>query len=342
MIGWEIKKIIKNKSSIIALLLMSVLFLQSVFVKPMLETQNEYYDEKNNKYVVDNRQGVEIASDKLSKKVSEIKETSKQNSDLATDKSTNKIINNAKEKLKKDNGENYQDIIFYQVFESRATFAIAILLIIAIIVTISSNLYTDEKLSNVSPIILASKNKKKVLNSKLLISILLPIVIYGIYIMVVFLVTSVQYGLPTTGYLQAYRIANIPMLVNPININEYIVCEIGLLMIVLITISVFSGLFSFITENSVQSISAILIFIALGKLLTLLKFLPSKLLGILAQGNFIDIIMGQSQIAGNYLGDITLFSNSISISIVCILLIGTVFILGIALNIFTFKKIITK
>ena len=341
MTRWEIKKIIKNKSSIIALLLMGILFLQAIFVKPMLETENEYFDEKDN-YIVDNRAKVEIANDKLQKKVSQIKEVSKGDSILVFDKSTNKMINNAKEKLQKDSGEDYQDIIFYQVFETRITFPLAILLIVAIVITISSNLYTDEKISNVSPIILSSKNKKKILNSKLFISVLLPVVVYGIYILMTFMITSFQYGLPINGGLQAYRISNVAMLVNAVSINEYVVSEIGLLMLVLIAISVFAALFSFITENSVQSISATLIFIALSKLLTLLKFLPAKLLGLLAQGNFIDIIMGQNKIAGNYMGDVILFSNSLNISIGCIALIVLVLISGVILNIFTFKKIMTR
>ena len=48
MLKWEIKKILKEKTNIIVLILMIILFLQISFVKPILETQNEYYDEVKN------------------------------------------------------------------------------------------------------------------------------------------------------------------------------------------------------------------------------------------------------------------------------------------------------
>lgn len=55
MLKWEFKKIIKDKSGIVAggLIILSLLIIS--FVKPMLETQNEYFDEVRNQYVIDNR-----------------------------------------------------------------------------------------------------------------------------------------------------------------------------------------------------------------------------------------------------------------------------------------------
>lgn len=142
MLRWELKKIVKNKTSIIALILMGLLFIQIGFVKPMLETENEYFDESKNEYIVDKRPGDVIAQEKLDNKVNEIKSIANKNTHGLKDENEKQISKMSKEKLSKDNGEKYKDVTFYQVFENRATFPLATLLIVAIIVTLSSNLYT--------------------------------------------------------------------------------------------------------------------------------------------------------------------------------------------------------
>ena len=104
MIKWELKKIIKEKSNIIVLALMIILFLQMSFMKPMLETQNEYFNESKNEYFVDKRSKEVIANEKLKSKVDEISSLSKS---ISLDK---KVSDMSKEKLKLDNGVKYQDV----------------------------------------------------------------------------------------------------------------------------------------------------------------------------------------------------------------------------------------
>lgn len=206
MISWELKKIIKSKNSIVALILFLILFMQISFIKPMLEIENEYFDNIKNKYVVDQRAGNEIAQDKLNNKVQELQAIA--GSDSSENKNDDiKLATMAKEKLKSDNRANYIDVSFYQVFESRVIFPFAAILIIAIIVTLSSNIYTDEKLSNVAPIIMSSKQKNKVLYSKLITMIIIPLAVYALYILAVFFITYIQYGAPVNGHLQGYRIS---------------------------------------------------------------------------------------------------------------------------------------
>ena len=73
MLNWEIKKILKDKSSIIAFILIIISLLIISFTKPMLETQNEYWDESKNEYVIDNRIEDEIANEKLAIKKEMVK-----------------------------------------------------------------------------------------------------------------------------------------------------------------------------------------------------------------------------------------------------------------------------
>lgn len=342
MLGWELKKIVKSKTSIIALILMGLLFIQAFFVKPMLETENEYYDEGKKEYIVDKRPGDIIAQEKLNSKVDEIKLIANKNTHGLKDENEKQISKISKEKLNKDNGEKYKDVTFYQVFEKRATFPLATLLIVAIIVTLSSNLYTDERLSNVDSIILSSKNKYKALNSKLLISLIIPIVVYAIYLLATFIATYAQYGAPVNGGLQAYRISSIASLVREMSIVQYIGYEVGVITLAFISISIFSALFSFIAKNSVQSISCSLLFIAVGKLITLLKFIPSKLSMIIQQCNFIDVLSKNSFIPNAYMVKIELFSMSFDLSTFYIALSGLIIVFGILLNTYMFKKILNR
>lgn len=342
MLRWELKKIVKNKTSIISLILMGLLFIQLGFVKPMLETENEYFDESKNEYIIDKRPGDVIAQEKLNNKVNEIKSIANKNTHGLKDENEKQISKMSKEKLNKDNGEKYKDVTFYQVFENRATFPLATLLIVAIIVTLSSNLYTDERLSNVDTIILSSKNKYKALNSKLLISIILPIIVYSIYLIATFIATYIQYGAPINGGLQAYRISNIASLVREMNIVQYIASEIGVVSLVFIAISIFSALFSFITKNSIQSISCSILFIAIGKILVFLQFLPYNLMMIIHQCSFIDILSKNSFISTAYMGQIKLFSMNFDLVTTCLSTLVLIVLSGILLNVYVFNKILNR
>ncbi|GAA0704486.1 membrane protein [Paraclostridium ghonii] len=341
MLKWEIKKIIKNKSIIISGVILILLCAIMSISKPELETENSYINDKGN-YIEDNRVGDTIANEKLSNKVNELKELESEKSLKNMDEGTKTISEMSKLKLQKDSGKQYEDINFYKVFNYRVSNLLVGVTMIGIIVYIFSNIYTDEKLSNVDSIILSSKNKSKVLFSKLSLSIILPVFLYSIYIVVMGIITMVQYGQPINGDLQAYRIVDVVALVKPISINAYTVQNIVTMMIVFISIGVFASLLSFITKNSVESISAIIVFVVIGKLITLIKFLPSTLIGIISYSNYIDIIMKPQTIVGNYMGNIDLFGQSIGIISLAYTVLGMLLLVGIGLNIYVFKKVLTK
>ena len=52
MIVWEIKKLMKSKSTMVGSLIFILLCIFISFVNPVLETENAYID-KNNNYIVD-------------------------------------------------------------------------------------------------------------------------------------------------------------------------------------------------------------------------------------------------------------------------------------------------
>lgn len=341
MLKWEIKKIIKNKSIIISGVILILLCTIMSISKPTLETENSYINDKGN-YIEDNREGDTIANEKLSNKVNELKELESQKNLKNTDESTKTISEMSKLKLQKDFGKQYEDINFYKVFNYRVSNLLVGVTMIGISAYIFSNIYTDEKLSNVDSIILSSKNKSKVLSSKLCLSIILPVFLYLIYIVAMGIITMVQYGKPINGDVQAYRIVDVVALVKPMSINAYTVQNIVTMMIVFISIGVFASLFSFITKNSVESISAIIVFLVIGKLITLIKFLPGKLIGIISYSNYIDIIMKPQTIIGNYMGNIDLFGQNIGIISLAYTVLVMLLLVGIGLNIYVFKKVLTK
>ncbi|MGL5312022.1 MAG: hypothetical protein ACRC92_02130 [Peptostreptococcaceae bacterium] len=336
MLNWEIKKILRDRSSIIALMLMMVLFLQINFMKPMLETENEYWDKTKNEYVVDNRSEAEIANDKLKLKVDMIKSV---NNLPDKDKS---LASLSKEKLSLDNGNKYENVDFFKVFTYRLDFPLSIVIMLIIIVMLVSNLYTDEEVSNTSPIILSCKNRNKVLYSKLGIAIVTPILLYGLYICVTYLITYTQYGPPLNGNLQAYRLSDIAMLTKTMTINQYTLSKILTTTLMLLGISVVSMLISFLSDNSVKSIGLSVGFIAIGKILTLFRFLPMVLLTILSTGNYVDVTTGMASISGTYNGNVDILSKSVDISNLCLGIYGAIIVVGILGCIYSIKKVLVK
>lgn len=341
MLKWEIKKLFKNKSIIVSSIVLILLCGMMSLLKPDLETENSYIDEKGN-YISDNRSESTIANEKLNYKISELKELKLQKNFKNQDDLSKKASKMASLKLNQDSGEEYKDVNFYKVLNYRLSSMLSSIVIIGIVIYIFSNIYTDEKLSNVDSIILSSKNKSKALFSKLSLSIIVPAVFYLIYVLIIGCITMVQYGQPVNGALQAYRIVDIVTLVNPISINEYTVQSILTMMTIFISTGIFASLFSFITKNSVESIVGITVFLVIGKILTLMKFLPAKLISVINYSNYIDIIMHPDMIIGNYMGNISLFGQSLGlISLAYIVLVATLLI-GIGLNIYVFRKVLTK
>ena len=334
MLNWEIKKILKDKSSIIAFILIIISLLIISFTKPMLETQNEYWDESKNEYVIDNRIEDEIANEKLAIKKEMVK------SAIEDSDKTLKFI--SKEKLNLDNGNKYENVDFYKVFTERIDFSVSIIIMMIIIVMLISNLYTDEVVANVSPIILSSKQKNKALYSKVIIAILLPILVYIVYLGGTWLITYIQYGKPLNGDLQAYRIIDIAVLAKSMTINQYVISKIITTTLILLGVSIVSLLVSFLSDNSVKSISISSGFIVSGKVITQFSFLPKDILLLLDRGNYIDVINRTSKISGFYNGEIDILSKTVDISNLIIIIYALIAIIGLLGCIYTIKKVLTK
>ena len=91
MIVWEIKKLIKSKSTMVVSLIFILLCILMNFVNPVLETQNSYIDNNNN-YIVDEREGIIIANEKLDKKVNELRNLQEMKNSKETDYFSKKKI----------------------------------------------------------------------------------------------------------------------------------------------------------------------------------------------------------------------------------------------------------
>ncbi|MBU5292964.1 hypothetical protein KQH90_02810 [Anaerosalibacter bizertensis] len=329
MVTWEIKKIIKSKNGIIALILFLILSISMVFINPQLASE------------INNNGEVSLtAEEQFNNKIQQLKEVG---NGEGKDEFSKELKEMANEKLAAIKFNGYKDVEFWQVFNYRTAHPFMIFIMLIIITMFFSNIYTDEIISDMDSLILSSRNKNKVLYSKLAISIIFPVVLYVGYLVTQIIITYIQYGKPINGNLQAIRILDIPLLVkNPYTIYEFILLKIGILLILLITLSVLASLISFITKNSIQSISGFLIFIFLGKVMTLIKFLPNKLLLILSKINYIDLTFNFNKFALMYSGGIKLFSLNLDITNLSVaILIGTLFI-EILLCKIIFKKFLTR
>lgn len=240
-------------------------------------------------------------------------------------------------------GSAYKDITFWKVFNYRAFHPLMTSIMLIIIIIIFSNIYTDEVISTVDNLILSSRNKNKVLYSKLALSIGVPTFLYIVYLAIQFIITNIQYGKPINGELQAIRIFDNPLLLKDgYTIYKFVLLKIGIMLIILISLGVLASLFSFITTNSTQSTSGFLIFIFLGKAMTLIKFLPKEALLIFSKINFIDLIFNFNEFAGMYSGRLKVFTMSLDVTNLCLeIMIVTLFI-GIFSCTSIFRKFLTR
>jgi hypothetical protein len=331
MIQWEIKKIVKSKNGIFTLILFFILSISMVFIKPQLEGVSDYKE---------NSKGLISAEEQFSMKVKLLREVSENE---AKDDTSNELKEISNKKLSAIKFNEYKDIRFWKVFHHRAFHPFMTFVMLIIIVIIFSNIYTDEIISTVDKLILTSRNKYKVLHSKLALSIVVPAMLYAVYLIIQFIITYIQFGKPINGSLQALRILDNPLLIkDAYTIYEFIILKIGIMLIILITLGVFAGLFSFLTTSSIQSTSAFFIFIFLGKVLTLIKWLPNEALIIFSKVNYIDLIFNFNEFAGMYSGRFRIFDISLDVTNVCLGIMIAVLFIGIFSCKSIFRKYLTR
>ncbi len=208
------------------------------------------------------------------------------------------------------------------------------------IMLIVSNIYINEKISSVDNLILSSKNKFKCLYSKMFLAILIPVIFYSVYLGLEFLISIIQYGKPVNGNLQAFRIIdNFVLLKGDPTIVNYVSSKIFVMYLVLISISLVIFLFSSTLSNSLAVISGGAIFIVLGKVCMLLKFLPKKLLMILDKVNYIDMLSYFDINIGMNWGNISIMGNNFDLISFSIGIVASIIILSTLLITINFKNL---
>lgn len=327
MINWEIKKIFKSKNGIIALILFLIISMSMVFIKP-------------NQIIQDGSENSMSDEEKFNMKVELLREQSKNKGENDISEELREMSN---EKLAAIKFYEYKDTMFWKVFDYRAFHPLMSSIMLIIIIIIFSNIYTDEIVSNVDSLILSSENKNKVLYSKLALSIGVPVFLYTVYLAIQFIITIMQYGKPINGVLQAIRIVdNLLLLKDAYTIYKFVLLKIGVMFVIFITLGVLSSLFSFVSTNSIQSTSGFLIFIFLGKVMTLIKYLPKEVLLIFSRINFIDLIFNFNELVGMYFGRLKLFTMNLDIANLCFVIIIAILFIGIFLCTSIFKKFLTR
>ncbi|WP_373899766.1 hypothetical protein ACER0A_000885 [Haloimpatiens sp. FM7315] len=339
MIKWEFKKLLKSKVAIISAILFIMLCSFMGFLKPTLETENSYRD-KQYKLIIDNRPKEVIANEKFNVKFKKIEQLA----EIKTvDASLKKMADVSKKTVDSIKYKEYKDVDFYKVLDYRVAHPLVSIIMVVILVMIFCNIYVDEKITSVDNIILSSKNKFKTLNAKLFMAAVLPVVTYGVYIGAEFIITLIQYKMPVNGGLEAFRILeNGPFLNYNYSINQFLLLKILTMSVIFISIGVFSSFFSFVSNNSLTTVSGISIFILLGKILSILPVFPSKLLDLLGKSNYIELLFYYKRFIGLNIGNIEIFNMIFDIGYLSNGILIFVTILGIVLCKISFRKIIAR
>ncbi|MCR1934750.1 hypothetical protein ACQX0N_00765 [Clostridium tepidum] len=337
MIGWEIKKIVKSKISLIAIAIF--IFLTSIMavIKPTLENEIKYVNEQH-ETIKDTRSLIVIGNENFNKKIDALVEMSKSN---GKDPMEKRIAEDSKKKIENIKDNEYKEVNFWKVFSYRSTHSVASFFMLILIMLIVSNIYIDEKISSVDNLILSSKNKFKCLYSKMFLAILIPVIFYSAYLGLEFLISIIQYGTPVNGNLQAFRIVdNFIILKGDPTIVNYVLSRVSVMYLILISISLVIFLFSSTLSSSLAVISGGAIFIVLGKVCMLLKFLPKKLLMVLNKVNYIDMLSYFDINIGMNWGNISIMGNNFDLINFSIGIIVSIIIFSILLIIVNFKKFI--
>lgn len=310
MVNWEMKKLIKSKSMFISLGVLMLILSINIFIKPVLETENYYIDRERGR-VEDTRSSGDIGNYKFQKKINILKQLSNQTD---TDEFSKRIKLMSNSKLYNLGVNEYKDVSFWKVFNYRATnpiINVGMLIIIAIII---SSIYINEVVSSVRDIILSSKEKKKALKSKIVVALLVPLIIYSVYLIGIFIITCMQQGIPVNGDLEAFRIVDsIATLKSNSSIINYVISNIGIELLIFEGWAMIAVLGSFISKSSIASISFFIFIIAITKIMSVIHILPKKLLLVISTVNYYDLIFGFNKIIGNYLGEIMIFKMHIDI-----------------------------
>ncbi|WP_412347430.1 hypothetical protein [Clostridium cadaveris] len=96
---------------------------------------------------------------------------------------------------------------------------------------------------------------------------------------------------------------------------------------------------SFLSKDSISSIVSATVILILFKVLSEAKFLAKEVLKLLNNINFVDTFRNPQIYIGTYKGSIILLNNTLDLYYLCYLILVIFIILGIAVNIYIFKKV---
>ncbi|HBG2296446.1 TPA: hypothetical protein KPK21_002593, partial [Clostridioides difficile] len=295
-----------------------------------------YYIDKEKGRIEDTRSGIDIGNEKFQNKINVLKQFSNQTD---TDEFSKKIELMSKKKLDNLSVNEYKDISFWKVFNYRVTNSLINVGMLIIISIIISNIYVDEVVTSVKDIILSSKEKKKALKSKIFVALLVPLVIYSVYLMGIFIITCMQQGVPVNGDLESFRVVdNVVALKTNLSITKYVILNIGIELLMFEGWAMIAVFGSFISKSSISSISFFIFIISITKIMSVIHILPKKLLSVISNVNYYDLIFGFNKIIGNYLGDIMIFKVNIDIVNIAIGLLMAILIGAISLCFLVIKS----
>ncbi|HEL7744158.1 TPA: hypothetical protein UMH08_003475, partial [Clostridioides difficile] len=305
------------------------------FITPVLETESYYIDKEKGR-IEDTRSGIDVGNEKFQNKINVLKQFSNQTD---TGEFSKKIELMSKKKLDNLSVNEYKDISFWKVFNYRVTNSLINVGMLIIISIIISNIYVDEVVTSVKDIILSSKEKKKALKSKIFVALLVPLVIYSVYLMGIFIITCMQQGVPVNGDLESFRIVdNVVALKTNLSITKYVILNIGIELLMFEGWAMIAIFGSFISKSSISSISFFIFIISITKIMSVIHILPKKLLSVVSNVNYYDLIFGFNKIIGNYLGDIMIFKVNIDIVNIAIGLLMAILIGAMSLCFLVIKS----
>lgn len=236
-------------------------------------------------------------------------------------------------------GQASPGLEFYGAISRRMTHPAVMVSMICMIILIFSNIYVEERISGVDSLILSSLRKPQVLKAKMSSALILTTASYLLLIASQALIASIQYGAGAGIDLNATLISGGVLIPgSSISIGDYIWIKGIVAYVVLISASVLTVLSSLVSSTSIGALSMIFSFLGMGKVISIMDFIPGKIAYLLSFNNYCDVTLGLESLLSMHGVKVEVFGQSLSMTDCTILIFASITTIGIITFVYLCKR----
>lgn len=236
-------------------------------------------------------------------------------------------------------GEASEGFEFYGALSRRMAHPFVMVSMMSITILIFSNIYVEEKLSGVDNIILSSCKKPQVLNAKMSSAMIFTTASYLIFIGMEAIIAGIQYKVASGISMDASILSGVVLSKGTdMSIGYYLLIKGIAAYAVLLSSSVISVLSSMLSSTSIGALSIIFSFLGMGKVISIMDFIPGKIASLLSLNNYYDVTLGLENMVSMHSAKVEVFGQSLSMTDCTILIFASITTIGIITFVYLCKR----